>query len=134
MTQFLLAQGVDTSLLPKSIKVVPALHDDFLRAAGEQIFGTEAMPEIVSVVADGEEFDSVFVRARRELNEGKDYEHTELNTLLVSICRAARRVALWYGSDYAGLELVQDLRVLGRIVQEGLQSPSVEVYAMFANE
>jgi len=131
MSQFLLAQGVDTSLLPKSVKLVPASSDEFLRSATERIFGAEAIAEAVTVVSNNEDFDSVVVRAQREMIQGQDYENTALNALLIALTKAAKRVALWYGSDVADLEPVYDLQALGRAVREGLASPSVEVYALF---
>lgn len=118
-------------MLPRSVKVVPALSDEFLRDVGGRIFGAEAIAEVVTVIADSEDFDTVFVRAQREMIEGKPYESTRLNELLVALSKAAKRVALWYGSDYADLEPVHDLQALTRIVREGLSSPSVEVYAVF---
>ena len=131
MSQFLLAQGVDPSLLPKSVKLVPASSDEFLRSAAERIFGAEAIAEAVTVVSNGEDFDSVIVRAQREMIQGQAYENTTLNALLVALTKAAKRVALWYGSDVADLEPVYDLQALGRVVREGLASPSIEVYALF---
>jgi hypothetical protein len=116
MTQFLLAQGVDASLLPKSVKMLPASSDAFLRNTTERIFGADAISDVVSVVCDNEEF---------------AYEKTALNLLLVALTKAAKRVALWYGSDVADLEPVCDLQALTRVVREGLASPSVEVYALF---
>jgi hypothetical protein len=131
MTQFLLAQGVDASLLPKSVKMLPASSDAFLRNTTERIFGADAISDVVSVVCDNEEFDAVLMRAKRELIEGGAYEKTALNLLLVALTKAAKRVALWYGSDVADLEPVCDLQALTRVVREGLASPSVEVYALF---
>lgn len=131
MSQFLLAQGVNPSLLPKSVKLIPASSDEFLRGAAERIFGADAISEAVTVISNNEDFDSVFVRAQREMTQGQDYEHTTLNMLLVALTNAAKRVALWYGSDVVDLEPVYDLQALGRVVREGLVSPSVEVYALF---
>lgn len=131
MSQFLLARGVDPSLLPMSVKLVPAASDAFLRNAIERIFGAEAIAEVVTVVSNGEDFDAVLMRAQREMTEGRNYENTALNMLLVALTRAAKRVALRYGSEVADLERVYDLRALTRVVREGWTSPSVEVYALF---
>lgn len=134
MSQFLLAQGVEASLLPSSTKLIPALSDEFLRDAAERIFGAEALPEVVAVVSDGEDFDTVLVRAQREVSEGKDYVNTTLNALLTALTRAAKRVALWYGSDFADLESVYDAQALSRVVRDGLSSPSVEVYVLYIRQ
>ncbi len=134
MSQFLLAQGVDASLLPCAVKVVPVPEDEFLRAACENIFGAEAVTEVVTVVIDNEDFDTIFVRAQREMAEGKDFEGTRLSELLFVLSRAAKRVALWYGSDYANLEPVHDLQGLRHVVLEGLSLPSVEAYAIYSKQ
>jgi hypothetical protein len=134
MSQFLLAQGVEASSLPPWVKVVPAVSDGFLRAAGGQIFGDEATAEVVTVVADNEDFDTVFLRAQRDMLEGKRYESTRLNELLAVISRSAKRVALWYGRDYLDLDPVHDFEGLTRLVREGLSSPSVEAYAMYVKQ
>lgn len=134
MSQFLLAQGVEPSLLPPSVRVVPAFDDSFLRAAGGQLFGDAAIGEVVTVVADNEDFDTVFLRAQRDMIDGKSYESTSLNELLVALSRSAKRVALWYGSDYSDLERVYDLEGLTRVVRQGLSSPSVEAYAIFVRQ
>jgi hypothetical protein len=134
MSQFLLAQGVDASLLPKSTKLIPVSNDEFLSNVAEQIFGAEVLADVVTVVSDGEDFDAVLVRAQLEVSEGKDYTNTALNALLMALTKAAKRVALWYGNDYVDLEPVCDAQVLSRIVRDGLSLPSVEVYALFLRQ
>lgn len=134
MSQFLLAQGVEVSLLPRSTKLIPASSDEFLCDAAEQIFGAEILVEVVTVVSDGEDFDTVFVRAQREVSEGKDYADTKLNALLTTLTRAAKQVALWYGNDFVDLEPVYDAQTLSRVVRDGLSLPSVEVYALYIRQ
>jgi len=131
MSQFLLAQGVDPSLLPKSVKLISASSDEFLLSAAKRIFGVDAIADTVTMVSNNQDFDAVFVRAQREISQGQSYENTTLNVLLVALTKAAKRVALWYGSDVADLDHVYDLDVLGRVVCDGLASPSIEVYALF---
>lgn len=131
MSQFLLAQDVDFSLLPQSIEVVPAVSEEFLKVAGVQIFGTEVIEKVMVVTIDGEDFDTVFLQAQRDLVEGKDYESTRLSAVLHILSKAAKRFALWYGSDYDDLESVHDIQGLTRVVREGLSAPSVEAYVIF---
>lgn len=134
MSQYLLALGVEASLLPKSIKLIPASTDQFLTDAAERIFGADAASEAVTVTLDDDDIDVILLRAQREMIEGKRYEETSLNALLIALSKAAKRVALWYGSDFVDLEPVCDLKSLTRVVRDGVSSQSVEVYALFERQ
>jgi hypothetical protein len=120
--------------LPRSIKLVPAASDGFLMTAGLQLFAEEAISDVMMIVSDHEAFDTVFLEAQEEMIAGKSYESTRLNELLVALSKSAKRIALWYGDDYADLETVHDVQGLTRLVREGLLSPSIEAYVMFVRQ
>jgi hypothetical protein len=130
MTQFLLADGVVSSLLPTWVHTSPASNNPFLQMAAKQLFGGD-LSTITAVLCDGEEFDVIIVRAQKEMIEGKHYESTRLNLLLTALSKASKRIALWYGNDYESIETVNDFDAFMEIVREGLASPSAEIYAIF---
>lgn len=132
MSQFLLAHDVDSSLLPQSIEVVPAVNEQSLEEAGVRIFGADAIEKVTTVIIDGEDFDTVFLQAQRDLIDGMDYESTRLSEVLKILSKAAKRFALWYGNGYDDLEVVHDTQGLAGVVREGLSAPSVEAYVIFS--
>lgn len=134
MSQFLLAQGVDTFALPGTAKVIPASSDEFLRDAAERIFGAEALAEVVTVLIGGDDIDELLVNAQRQVNEGTDYADTALSEFVTVLAKAAKRLALWYGDDTENLEPVNSIQALNEVVRDGLSTPSLEVYALFVKQ
>lgn len=131
MSQFLLAHGLALSPLPSWMKVSPVSGNAFLTAAAAQLFGRDNVHDVATVSVGDDDFDSIFVQAQRELNQGRAFADTKLSELLAVLCCYAQGLALWYGNDYADLQVVRDPLELERIVRVGLLSPSVEAYAMF---
>ncbi|MFO1217589.1 MAG: hypothetical protein U1E89_04295 [Burkholderiaceae bacterium] len=131
MSQFLLAEGVDRSLLPHWVKTIPAEEDPFLSGVGAKLFGKGKVGNAVAVRVDNEDFDTIFLAAQRAIGAGESFERTRLRELLLALVTSARRLALWYGDDFNDLEVVHDPESLQQIVRKGLSLPSVEAYVMY---
>jgi hypothetical protein len=78
--------------------------------------------------------DTLFTEAQAALLNGKPFEHTRLYRAFSRILPTARRVALWYGDDWANLPLVSDAKTFMERLKRDIESPTAEAWMLFDKE
>ena len=125
----MLVDGLEVGALPRWAK---GAGIEFLKGAASSIFPGRDASEVTTICTNDGKFDQVFLKAQQDMIDGSDLKDTRLYELLSGLDGHATGVALWYGEDYQDLEHVGDFGSFIDRVREGLSSPSVEAYVLYA--
>lgn len=131
MSQFLLLANPNVSRIPEWVQVNYVEGDPFFTRVARAVFSELDTPVVAIISAHGKDFDEVFVDAQRDLIDGKSLDGTLLYRIIMAIDGNVDSMALWYGSDYEGIEKVSNFQSVVNEIQRGLSAPSVEAYVLY---
>ena len=105
--------------------------EDIVARAARELFAPSEWADCWYLRDTGGCADTLFTEAQEALLDGKPFEHTRLYRAFSRILPEARKIALWYGSDWANLPLVSEAQTFMECLKRDLESPTAEAWMMF---
>jgi len=105
--------------------------EDIVARAGSELFAPSDLTDCWYLRDTEGCADTLFTEAQEALLDGKPFENTRLYRAFSRILPEARKIALWYGSDWANLPLVSEAQTFMERLKRDIASPTAEAWMMF---
>jgi len=133
MSQFILCKGKSTLICSDKIDKLQIKNDVFLAEASKVIFPNVNDEDVWSVSFENIDFDSLCVKAQKELINGKKFSETKLSLLLNILVDKVDEIALWYADYFDDIDEVYDVDIFFNGIETAVKEPTCEVYLHLIN-
>ena len=105
--------------------------------ANKQIFDRVANNLLKEIEMDNvwimEGVDNYFLKAQKDVFNGKKFKSTCLYKLLDKICDICHIIIFWYGSEFEDLDIITDKDKMFLYIQESIKDSMCECYLIYKN-